>query len=70
MNPTLEATETRVETATDAVRDFDELDTEAQTVLHDAATGDIVAVPEDAADEFTDGEVVRFTGYYRIRIAR
>ncbi|MFC3477261.1 hypothetical protein [Halobacterium litoreum] len=70
MHPTIEATETVTVTADNAVRHFDELDDDAQNALHDAVHGDEGAIPEAAADAFTDGEVVRFTGYYRVDIAQ
>jgi hypothetical protein len=69
MNPILEATETSPETD-HAVRDYDELPERAQHALPDAVDSDTVTIPEAAAEEFSDGEVVRFTGYYRVNIAR
>jgi hypothetical protein len=69
MNPILEATETAPETG-QTVRDYDELPTRAQHALPDAVDSDTVTIPEEAADAFSDGEVVRFTGYYRVNIAR
>jgi predicted amino acid racemase len=76
MNPTIHATkaESPAAAATDGgthapVRDFDELDDHAQDVLHEAAVGDAVTLDEEEAAAFTDGEVVRFTGYYRITVA-
>jgi hypothetical protein len=69
MNPLLEATETKP-TADRTVRDYDELDDRAQAALPDAVDADAIAIPEEAAEGFSDGEVVRFTGYYRVSIAR
>ncbi|AAG20023.1 MULTISPECIES: hypothetical protein [Halobacterium] len=77
MNPTIHATkaESPGAAATDGgthapVRDFDELDDHAQDTLHEAATGGAVHLDDDDAAAFTDGEVVRFTSYYRITVAR
>jgi len=77
MNPTIHATEAESPAAaatdggTDApVRDFDELDDRAQDALHEAAVGEAVHLDEGTAASFTDGEVVKFTGYYRITVAR
>ena len=77
MNPTIHATEAEspVAAATDGgshapVRDFDELDDRAQAVLHEAAVDGGVPLDEADAAAFTDGEVVKFTGYYRITVAR
>jgi hypothetical protein len=77
MNPTIHATEAESPgaAATDGgvhapVRDFDELDDRAQDVLHEAATDGAVSLDDDEAAAFTDGEVVKFTGYYRITVAR
>jgi len=76
MNPTLHATkaESPAAAATDGgshapVRDFDELDDSAQDALHEAAADGAVALDEAGAAAFTDGEVVKFTGYYRITVA-
>jgi hypothetical protein len=77
MNPTIHATEAEspAAAATDGgnhapVRDFDELDDHAQDVLHEAAVDGAVDLDEADAAAFTDGEVVKFTGYYRITVAR
>jgi len=78
MNPTIHATEAESPgaAATDgglhaSVRDFDELDDRAQDVLHEAAAIGPVSLDDDeTAAAFTDGEVVKFTGYYRITVAR
>jgi len=78
MNPTIHATEAESPgaAATDGgvhapVRDFDELDDRAQDVLHEAAATGAVSLDDDeTAAAFTDGEVVKFTGYYRITVAR
>ena len=77
MNPTIHATraESPAAAATDggthaALRDFDELDDHAQTVLREATADGGVSLDEDDAAAFTDGEVVKFTGYYRITVAR
>lgn len=77
MNPTIHATkaESPAAAVTDGgthapVRDFDELDDRAQDVLHEAAVGGAVHLDEADAAAFTDGEVVKFTGYYRITVAR
>jgi len=77
MNPTIHATEAESpgDAATDGgsrapVRDFDELDDRAQTALREAAAGGAAALDDEAAAAFTDGEVVKFTGYYRITVAR
>ncbi|MFB6072102.1 MAG: hypothetical protein ABEJ88_03950 [Halobacterium sp.] len=70
MHPTLETTETRAVTDDHAVRDFDELDDAAQAVFNEATEADGVPIPEETADAFEDGELVRFTGYYRVDIAR
>jgi len=77
MNPTIHATkaESPAAAVTDGgthapVRDFDELDDRAQDVLHEAAAGDgAVYLDDEEAAAFTDGEVVKFTGYYRITVA-
>ncbi|MFB6270126.1 MAG: hypothetical protein ABEH83_09290 [Halobacterium sp.] len=69
MNPLLEATETTPPADRD-VRDYDELHDQAQAALPKAVHNDAVTIPEEAADYFSDGEVVRFTGYYRVDIAQ
>ena len=76
MSPTIRATETESfdGAATDGgvhapVRDFDELDGHAQDALREAATAGPVSLDDEAAAAFTDGEVVNFTGYYRITVA-
>ncbi|WP_143418123.1 hypothetical protein [Halobacterium hubeiense] len=70
MNPILEATETAPTTVEEAVRDYDELHDRAQAALPDAVDGDGVTIPEEVADDLADGEVVRFTGYYRLDLAQ
>ncbi|WP_336036399.1 hypothetical protein [Halobacterium yunchengense] len=69
MNQLLEATEA-TPTADRRVRDYDELDDRAQAVLLDAVHDGATTVTEDAADAFDEGELVRFTGYYRVTIAQ
>ncbi len=70
LNPKLRATETAPTTVEETVRDYDELHDRAQAALPDAVDGDGVTIPEDVADDLSDGEVVRFTGYYRLDIAQ
>ncbi|SEW25933.1 hypothetical protein [Halobacterium jilantaiense] len=77
MNATIHATEAEspAAAATDGgthapVRDFDELDDRAQAVLHEAAADGTALIDDEDAAAFTDGEVVKFTGYYRITVAR
>ena len=70
MSPTLEATETGLVTDEQTVRDYDELPERAKVALPAAVERDAVSIPEAAADGFTDGEVVRFTGYYRVSLGQ
>jgi hypothetical protein len=70
MNPILEATETGCVTDEQTVRDYDELPERAKAALPAAVERDAVSIPEAAADDFTDGEIVRFTGYYRVSIGQ
>jgi len=50
------------------VRDYDELEADAQHAFpstpDDAATIDV-----DSTNVFEDGEIVKYTGYYRITVA-
>jgi len=70
VNPKLRATETAPKTVEETVRDYDELHDRAQAALPAAVDGDGVTIPEDVAEDLADGEVVRFTGYYRLDIAQ
>ena len=70
MNPILEATETTEVSADARVRHIDELHDDAQTALSAAADGERANIPEEAAINLSDGDVVRFTGYYRVNIAK
>jgi len=49
------------------VRDFDELDSDVQHALPGAVDGDPVTL--DAPTTLEDGEIVKYTGYYRISVA-
>jgi hypothetical protein len=69
MNPLLEATETTPTAARD-VRDYDELHDTAQAALPEAVDNEAVSIAEETAENFSDGEVVRFTGYYRVTLAQ
>lgn len=70
MNPTLEATETTDVSADASVRHIDELHDDAQAALSTAADGGRATITEDAATDLADGDVVRFTDYYRVTIAK
>ena len=69
MNPRLEAIETTPSAAID-VRDYDELHDRAQAAFPEAVANEAVPIPEETARNFSDGEVVRFTGYYRVTLAQ
>jgi hypothetical protein len=50
------------------VRHYDELAEEAKAELPSLVTGDPTAsVPEHVAEEFEDGEYIKFTDYLRVR---
>lgn len=55
-------------TAGERVRHYDELPEDAKERLPDLIDGGPRVVPAETAAGFRDGEVVKFTGYYRIEI--
>ncbi|WP_232686299.1 hypothetical protein [Halobacterium zhouii] len=70
MNPILETTETNQVSADATVRHIDELHDDAQTALSAAAADGRADISKETATNLSDGEVVRFTGYYRVNIAK
>ncbi|QDX40672.1 hypothetical protein [Salarchaeum sp. JOR-1] len=67
MNPTVRLERADAVPQDARVRDFDELDSDAQHALPGAVDGDPVTLDSPTALE--DGEIVKYTGYYRISVA-
>ncbi|MFC7167597.1 hypothetical protein [Halospeciosus flavus] len=68
MNPTITIEEADSIPVDANVRDYDELHDAARAVFP-SVVDDTAEVDERTAAAFVDGEFVKFTGYYRVRVA-
>ncbi|MFB6069802.1 MAG: hypothetical protein ABEJ76_02155 [Halanaeroarchaeum sp.] len=68
MTPTLRAHEIEDVPAGTRVRHYDELAEDAKETFPSVADGGTTVVSPELATRFRDGEVVKFTRYYRIEV--
>ena len=68
MTPTIRARRIEDPSMATRVRHYDELPEDAKERLPAIVAGESGVVPAETAAGFRNGEVVKFTGYYRIEV--